>query len=76
MLHSAGIDVAKTGRSWRLGPARGYRRHPDAHPECCDQAARSHRRLAKAYADDIASIHVRKAGAMHTAEPVIDPVAH
>jgi hypothetical protein len=30
----------------------------------------------KAYADDIATIHVRKAGAMHTAEPVIDPVAH
>jgi hypothetical protein len=30
----------------------------------------------KAYADDIASIDVRKAGAMHTAEPVIDPVAH
>jgi len=29
----------------------------------------------KAYADDIATIHVRKAGAMHTAEPVIDPVA-
>ena len=30
----------------------------------------------RAYADDIATIHVRKAGAMHTAEPVIDRVAH
>src|SRR6201996_1827583 len=27
----------------------------------------------KVYTDDIATIHVRKAGAVHTAEPVIDP---
>jgi hypothetical protein len=27
----------------------------------------------KVYSDDIATIHVRKAGALHTAEPVIDP---
>ncbi len=27
----------------------------------------------KVYSDDIATIHVRKAGAMHTAEPVVDP---
>ena len=26
----------------------------------------------KVYADDIATIHVRKAGALHTAEPVVD----
>ena len=29
----------------------------------------------KVYADDIATIHVRKAGAMHTAEPAVDPAA-
>jgi hypothetical protein len=29
----------------------------------------------KIYADDIATIHVRKAGAVHTVEPVVDPVA-
>jgi hypothetical protein len=28
----------------------------------------------KVYADDIATIHVRKPGAMHTVEPVVDPV--
>ena len=28
----------------------------------------------KVYADDIATIHVRKAGAVHTAEPAVDPV--
>jgi len=27
----------------------------------------------KIYSDDIATIHVRKPGAMHTAEPVVDP---
>jgi hypothetical protein len=27
----------------------------------------------KVYADDIATIHVRKAGALHTTEPVVDP---
>jgi hypothetical protein len=27
----------------------------------------------KVYSDDIATIHVRKAGAVHTAEPVVDP---
>ena len=27
----------------------------------------------KVYADDIATIHVRKAGAVHTAEPAVDP---
>ena len=27
----------------------------------------------KVYADDIATIHVRKAGALHTAEPAVDP---
>jgi hypothetical protein len=30
----------------------------------------------KVYADDIATIHVRKAGATHTIEPVVDPKAH
>lgn len=30
----------------------------------------------KVYADDIATIHVRKAGAVHTAEPAVDPVAN
>jgi hypothetical protein len=29
----------------------------------------------KAYADDIATIHLRKPGAVHTVEPVVDPVA-
>jgi len=29
----------------------------------------------KIYADDIATIHVRKPGAMHTAEPAVDPKA-
>jgi hypothetical protein len=29
----------------------------------------------KIYTDDIATIHVRKAGAMHTAEPAVDPKA-
>jgi hypothetical protein len=29
----------------------------------------------KVYADDIATIHVRKAGAVHTAEPAVDPAA-
>ncbi len=29
----------------------------------------------KVYADDIATIHVRKAGAVHTAEPAVDPKA-
>jgi hypothetical protein len=29
----------------------------------------------KVYTDDIATIHVRKAGAMHTAEPVVSPTA-
>jgi hypothetical protein len=29
----------------------------------------------KVYADDIATIHVRKAGALHTAEPAVDPRA-
>ena len=29
----------------------------------------------KVYADDIATIHVRKAGAMHTIEPAVDPKA-
>jgi hypothetical protein len=29
----------------------------------------------KVYADDIATIHVRKSGAMHTAEPPVSPVA-
>ena len=29
----------------------------------------------KVYADDIATIHVRKSGAVHTAEPVVDPKA-
>jgi hypothetical protein len=28
----------------------------------------------KVYSDDIATIHVRKAGAVHTREPVVDPV--
>ena len=27
----------------------------------------------KVYADDIATIHVRKVGAVHTAEPAVDP---
>ena len=27
----------------------------------------------KVYADDIATIHVRKPGAVHTAEPVVNP---
>jgi len=30
----------------------------------------------KVYADDIATIHVRKPGAVHTAEPVVRPVAN
>jgi hypothetical protein len=30
----------------------------------------------KVYSDDIATIHVRKSGAMHTLEPAIDPKAH
>jgi hypothetical protein len=30
----------------------------------------------KLYADDIATIHVRKPGAMHSAEPVVSPTAH
>jgi hypothetical protein len=29
----------------------------------------------KVYADDVATIHVRKAGALHTVEPVVDPKA-
>jgi hypothetical protein len=29
----------------------------------------------KVYADDIATIHIRKPGAVHTAEPVVRPVA-
>jgi hypothetical protein len=29
----------------------------------------------KVYADDIATIHVRKVGAVHTAEPAVDPKA-
>jgi hypothetical protein len=29
----------------------------------------------KVYADDIATIHVRKAGAVHTAEPAVEPAA-
>jgi hypothetical protein len=29
----------------------------------------------KVYADDVATIHLRKAGAMHTIEPVVDPKA-
>jgi hypothetical protein len=29
----------------------------------------------KVYADDIATIHLRKPGAMHTAEPAVDPKA-
>jgi hypothetical protein len=29
----------------------------------------------KIYADGIATIHVRKAGAVHTIEPVVDPAA-
>jgi hypothetical protein len=29
----------------------------------------------KVYADDIATIHVRQAGAVHTAEPSVDPEA-
>jgi hypothetical protein len=29
----------------------------------------------KVYADDIATIHVRKAGALHTREPAVDPAA-
>jgi hypothetical protein len=30
----------------------------------------------KVYSDDIATIHVRKPGAVHSVEPVIDPKAH
>src|SRR6267378_3561966 len=30
----------------------------------------------KVYADDIATIHLRKPGAMHSAEPAVDPKAH
>jgi hypothetical protein len=30
----------------------------------------------KVYTDDIATVHVRKAGAVHTAEPAVDPKAH
>jgi hypothetical protein len=30
----------------------------------------------KVYADDIATIHLRKPGAMHSAEPVVDPKSH
>jgi hypothetical protein len=30
----------------------------------------------KVYADDIATIHVRKPGAVHTAEPVVNPAAN
>jgi hypothetical protein len=30
----------------------------------------------KVYSDDIATIHIRKPGAMHTLEPVIDPKPH
>jgi hypothetical protein len=30
----------------------------------------------KVYSDDIATIHVRKSGAVHSVEPVIDPKAH
>jgi hypothetical protein len=30
----------------------------------------------KVYTDDIATIHVRKAGATHTIEPVVDPKGH
>jgi hypothetical protein len=40
-----------------------------------DQAARSPRRLAKVYADDIATIHVRKQNALHTFEPAVDAKA-
>src|SRR5258708_25231837 len=29
----------------------------------------------KVYADDVATIHLRKAGALHTIEPVVDPKA-
>ena len=29
----------------------------------------------KVYTDDIATVHVRKPGAVHTAEPVVDPKA-
>jgi hypothetical protein len=29
----------------------------------------------KVYADNVATIHLRKAGAMHTIEPVVDPKA-
>jgi hypothetical protein len=29
----------------------------------------------KKYSDDIATIHVRKPGAAHTAEPAVDPKA-
>jgi hypothetical protein len=29
----------------------------------------------KVYADDIATIHIRKTGAVHTAEPAVDPKA-
>jgi len=40
-----------------------------------DQAARSPRRLAKVYADDIATIHLRKQNALHTIEPAVDAKA-
>jgi hypothetical protein len=30
---------------------------------------------AKVYSDEIATIHLRKAGASHTAEPVVEPNA-
>ena len=32
-------------------------------------------RWQKLYADDIATIHLRKPGAVHTAEPAVDPAA-
>jgi hypothetical protein len=44
----------------------------DADAERRDQGARS---MEKIYADDIATIHLRKPGALHTIEPAVDAKA-
>jgi hypothetical protein len=53
-----------------MAELRGLHAHPAALLHIIDTS-----RLQKVYSDDIATIHVRKAGAVHTADPTIGPTA-
>jgi len=62
---SPGKDVAKTGLY------QGLMRTQNAATKLFDHVDG----WQKAYSDDIATIHLRKERAVHTAEPAVDPKA-